>query len=178
MNWVPGYSLWTHTLRAWHQHEIVNRWTTSQEPHYKLLWQPHEVSLSRFWCSIAHVHWGHHTRQHMTERCLGHTGDKWPFHDEIFIESHDSETLNFFHLHRRLFLLLSGFFLGLRPIMPRTFRRHLQHLPELSLLSAETNPAQAQLSLGSHRQFKAYISCFFPFFIFIGCNSKHLFSTH
>lgn len=97
----------------------------------------------------------------MTERRRRPTCDKWPFHDEIFIESHDSETLNFFHLHRRLFLLLSGFFLGLRPIMPRAVHRHLQHLPELSLLSAETNPAQAQLSLGSLRQFKAYISCFF-----------------
>lgn len=52
-------------------------------------------------CSLRSGH-----RQHMTKRCRRPTSDKWPFHDEIFIEDCGLETLNFSHLHRRLFLLL------------------------------------------------------------------------
>lgn len=71
-------------------------------------------------------------RQRTTKTCLRPTSDRWPFHGETCVKSCDSETLNFFHLHRRLFLFLSGFSLASVPQCPAVCR-HLQHLPELGL---------------------------------------------
>ena len=67
--------------------------------------------------------------------------------------------------------------LGLRPTMSCAVGRHLQHLPELSLLQHLTTLHRHSSVKGSLRQFKAFISCFFLFTIFIGCNSELIFNA-
>ncbi len=135
----------------------------SQEPHYKLLSLsdrpmrsfPQQVLVLRSQRSPRSPH-----RQHTNKRRRP-ARDKWPFHNKVFIESCASETLNSFPPAQTPLSSSVRLLLGLHPIMPCAVRRHLQHLPELSLHASSNNAAQTQLRLGSLRQFKAFISCFF-----------------
>lgn len=140
--------VYTHTLRAWHQNVIVNRWTKPSGTLQAALTGPCRVSLTGFWCSIAHVHRGHHTHAH-------HMTYKWQMVISLWNIHCISETVNFlfFHLHNGRPPPLSG----LSPIMPCAL--HLQTPPAYLCAPLSNHTAQTQLSLEGLRNF---ISCFSP----------------
>lgn len=142
----------------------------SQEPHYKLLWQTqaefHSVGFGAPLPTFTEV-----TTQTTYDQDVSQTYkwqmavSRWNMRQELRFRN-----TQLFPPAQTPLSLSVRLLLGLCPTMPCS----LQTPPA----SAWTRPAQAQLSLGSLRKFKAFISCFFPLIIFIGCNSKHSLSMH
>ena len=157
----------THTLRAWHQNVIGNRWT---EPRATL-----QVGFGAPLVVFTEV-----TTQTTCDQDMSQTYkwqiaiSRWNINRELRFRNTKLFPPAQTPLSPSVRLLL---LLGLRPTMSCAVGRHLQHLPEPSPLQHLTTLHRHSSVQGSLRQFKAFISCFFPFTIFIGCNSELIFNA-